>query len=336
MLSDQENHRRKGRTLTDLDAKNITRVEELSYDLKINEVMVKDVKSVSPQCTMREVLALLRSMQISGTPVVDDGNLVGIISLDDLLRALTQQDLEAPVSDYMSRKVISVSAYENVIKAIQTFTQAKIGRLPVVDETGQLVGIITKGDVTRGVLEALQRDYQAEEVRRYRASHLFEDINSDRTSLILRYHIKAGDFANGGKASSDIKRALVRLGASPQIARRCGIAVYEAEINLIIHTTKGGQIRIEIEPQRIVMRITDEGPGIPDIDLAMQAGYTTATEAIREMGFGAGMGLLNMKRSADEMRLESSVGKGTKLELVIYLPDEENLRKPSYFQEEAG
>jgi CBS domain-containing protein/anti-sigma regulatory factor (Ser/Thr protein kinase) len=336
MASDQEIHSRRGRTLTDLDAKNITRVEELSYDLKIKEVMVKDVKAVSPQWTMREVLSLLRSLQISGTPVIEDGRLVGIISLDDLLRALTHQNLDASVSEYMSRKVLSVGAYESVIKAIQTFTQMKVGRLPVVDETGQLVGIITKGDVTRGILEALQRDYQTEEVRRYRASHLFEDINSDRTSLILRYHIKAGDLANGGKASSDIKRALVRLGASPQIARRCGIAVYEAEINIIIHTTKGGQIRIEIEPQRIIMRITDDGPGIPDIDLAMQAGYSTATEAIREMGFGAGMGLMNIKKSVDEMHLESTVGKGTKLELVIYLPAEENLRKPSYFQEEIG
>jgi hypothetical protein len=89
-----------------------------------------------------------------------------------------------------------------------------------VDQDGQLTGILTKGDITRGLLRALQRNYQVEEVRRYRASHLFEDINSDRTSLILRYRIKPTISWHGGNASSNIKRALLRLGANPQIARR--------------------------------------------------------------------------------------------------------------------
>ena len=96
-----------------------------------------------------------------------------------------------------------------------------------MDDDGKLVGMITKGDITRGVLVALQKDYQAEELRRYRASHLFEDIISDRTSLILRYNIKARDFTRGGHASSNIKKALIRLGASPQLARRCGIAIWD-------------------------------------------------------------------------------------------------------------
>ena len=97
---------------------------------------------------------------------------------------------------------------------------------------------------------------------RYRASHLFEDIISDRTSLILRYTIQKGDFTHGGTASSYIKRALLRLGANPQIARRCGIAAYEAEMNLIIHTTNGGMIRVEIEPHQITLEAYDDGPGI--------------------------------------------------------------------------
>jgi anti-sigma regulatory factor (Ser/Thr protein kinase) len=194
--------------------------------------------------------------------------------------------------------------------------------------------MITKGDITRGVLIALQKDYQEEEVRRYRASHLFEDIVSDRTSLILRYHIQSRDFAKGGIASSNIKRALLRLGANPQIARRCGIAIYEAEMNLIIHTTNGGIIRIQIEPHVIIMRASDEGPGIPDVSLAMQAGYSTATEEIRELGFGAGMGLVNIKRCVDKMTLESTPGTGTVLEMKIFLLPEDSFRESSYFSGE--
>jgi anti-sigma regulatory factor (Ser/Thr protein kinase) len=222
----------------------------------------------------------------------------------------------------MTRKLLAVASYDPIVSAMQKFSDSRLGRLPVVDENNKLVGMITKGDVTRGVLVALQKDYKEEEVRRYRASHLFEDIVSDRTTLVLRYNIKAHDFTHGGNASSHIKRALLRLGADPQIARRCGIAVYEAEINLIIHTTNGGILKLEVESHRITMSTTDDGPGIPDIAQVLQAGYSTATEQVREMGFGAGMGLVNIKRCVDKMDLESTVGKGTKLTMRIYVPAE--------------
>ena len=193
---------------------------------------------------------------------------------------------------------------------------------PVIHEEDKLVGMITKGDITRGILVALQKDYKEEEVRRYRASHLFEDIISDRTTLVLRYNIKAQNFTHGGTASSNIKRALLRLGADPQIARRCGIAVYEAEMNLIIHTTRGGILKLEVEPHRITMSTTDDGPGISDVEQVLQPGYSTATDQVREMGFGAGMGLVNIKRCVDSMDIESTVGKGTKLIMRIHIPTE--------------
>ena len=319
---------REPRIVTDQDARVITRVEELAYDLKIRDVMSRTIKAVTPEDTMATVLEMLRQSQISGAPVIKEDKLIGIISLEDLLRAVMAADLGTPVSKYMTTNVVVVKAYDAVVEAVETFTNSRLGRLPVVDEDGSLVGMLTKGDITRGLLGALTKDYQEEEVRRYRASHLFEDIISDRTSLILRYHIKARDFANGGNASSNIKRALLRLGANPQISRRCGIAIYEAEMNLIIHTTQGGIIKVEIEPHRILMQTSDDGPGIPDVNLARQAGYSTAQEEIREMGFGAGMGLLNIERCVDKMSLESSVGKGTKLEMKIYLTPEESLREP--------
>jgi CBS domain-containing protein/anti-sigma regulatory factor (Ser/Thr protein kinase) len=318
------------RTLTDQDARRISRVEELAYDLKVRDIMSQKVYTVAPGEPMARVLELLRQYQISGLPVVDSGALIGVVSLEDLIRAMTALDLEAPVKQYMTRQVITIQESEAVVEAVETFTRKTIGRMPVVDATNRLVGMVTKGDVTIGLLNALQSDFQAEEVRRYRASHLFEDIHSDRTSLILRYNIQARDFDRGGTASSHIKRALVRLGANTQIARRCGIAIYEAEMNLIIHTTSGGQIRVEIEPNRILMVTTDQGPGIPDIDLAMQPGWSTATDHVRELGFGAGMGLVNIKRCVDDMKLESTPGKGTRLEMKIYLEDEESLKESRY------
>lgn len=329
MANFQELHGRKGRVVTDKSAQEITRVEQLAYHLKINDVMTRDLVTVTPDMNMASLLEIFRQARISGTPVVDAGKLVGVVSLEDLIRSLKSNDLVSPIAKYMSTSVISARSYAPVVEAIELLSTHGVGRLPILDESDNLVGIITKGDITHGVLAALQKDYQEEEVRRYRASHLFEDIISDRTSLILRYRIKARDFINGGNVSSNLLRALLRLGAHPQIARRCGIAIHEAEMNLIIHTYDGGKIRVEIEPHRILMQTIDNGPGIKDIDQVMQAGYTTATEEIREMGFGAGMGLINIQRCVDEMTLTSTPGKGTKLDMIIYLQPEESFREPN-------
>ena len=309
--------------ITDKSVEYITRSEELAYELKIDEVMTRKVKSISADTIMQDVIEMFRQAHISGAPVITEGEVIGIISMEDLIRCLFHNDLEAPATKYMTPNPISVKSTDPVIEALKIFVSSRVGRLPVLDPAGNLAGILTKGDVNRGLLKALQRAYQEEELRRYRASHLFEDIESDRSSLILRYNIKGGDFTHGGSASSHIKRALLRLGANPQIARRCGIAIYEAEMNLIIHTTNGGVLRVEIEPHQITIDANDDGPGIKDIELAMKPGYSTATEEIRELGFGAGMGLANIARCMDNVKLESTFGKGTKLKMKIFLENEE-------------
>ncbi|HPR35601.1 MAG TPA: CBS domain-containing protein [Anaerolineaceae bacterium] len=297
----------------------ITRVEELGYELKIGQVMTTKVVTFSPGTTILEALDVIKQHRISGAPVTVDGELVGIISTEDLIRALRDGRIDRSVSTYMTKDLITVKAIDKVVEALKVFQKTKVGRLPVVNENNKLVGLITKGDITNGLLTALQRDYQAEEIIRYRASHLFEDIESDRTSLILRYRIIKDDFVNGGAASNNIKRALLRLGANRQIARKCGIAVYESEMNLIIHTNNGGFLRVEIEPHKITIEAYDDGPGIDDIEKALTPGYSTATEEIRDKGFGAGMGLVNIRSCVDEMSLKSSKESGTNLFMTMYL-----------------
>jgi len=324
----QELYGRKGRAVTDRDAHDIPRVEELAYDLKVEEVMSRAVYWLTPRQTMQDVFDLLRKKRISGAPILENEKLAGIISQEDLMRALADGRLSAPICDYMTQQVTVIKHYEPVVKAIEIFTRTGIGRLPVLGADDKLAGMITKGDITRGVLVAIRKDYREEEIRRYRASHLFEDITSDRTSLILRYKIKPGDFVNGGQASSFIKRALLRLGASPQLARQCGIAVYEAEMNLIIHSTHGGVLRVQVEPHRILMQTTDDGPGIPDVQKALQPGWSTASQLARDMGFGAGMGLVNIQRCVDKMDLDSGAGRGTKLLMEIHLRPEEKFKSP--------
>jgi CBS domain-containing protein/anti-sigma regulatory factor (Ser/Thr protein kinase) len=306
--------------ISDAAAEDITRIEELAYELKISEVMTTQAHTISLDTKMADVLELMRTQKISGAPVMDHDKVVGIVSTENLIQCLVNKDLESEVNKYMSTNILFAKASDPVVEALKLFVNTKVGRLPVIEDN-KLVGIITKGDITRGVLKALQRDYKTEELRRYRASHLFEDIESDRTSVILRYIIKPRDFVHGGTASSNIKKALQRLGGTPQITRKVSIAIYEAEMNLVIHTTNGGTIRVEIEPHIISIDAFDDGPGIEDVELALKPGWSTASDEIREMGFGAGMGLVNISRCVDSMKLESSPDIGTRLKMKINLDD---------------
>jgi serine/threonine-protein kinase RsbT len=132
------------------------------------------------------------------------------------------------------------------------------------------------------------------------------------------YHVKAGDFISAGDASSSIKKLLKQLGINSEVVRRIAIASYEAEMNLVIHSL-GGHIFLKITSKDITIIAEDKGPGIADIELAMQEGYTTASEDVQELGFGAGMGLPNIKRCADSFYIKSHSGEGTRLEILFLI-----------------
>jgi len=135
----------------------------------------------------------------------------------------------------------------------------------------------------------------------------------------LSFVVSGEDFSLAGRASSELKRALGRLGVHPEAARRAAIAMYEGEINMAIHAG-GGLAEADIDGDGVVITLRDSGPGIPDIELAMTEGWSTASSRYREMGFGAGMGLPNMKRNSDAFEIESEVGKGTRIRMVIRYP----------------
>lgn len=142
------------------------------------------------------------------------------------------------------------------------------------------------------------------------------DMTDEKNVISLHYEVDGEDFSLAGEASSNVKRILKQLGVSPEIIRRVSIAMYEGEMNMVIHAN-GGIADVEITPEQIKVVLQDDGPGIPDIELAMQEGYSTAPDNIRELGFGAGMGLPNMKKYTDYLDIISEVGKGTKVEMIV-------------------
>ena len=133
----------------------------------------------------------------------------------------------------------------------------------------------------------------------------------------LHYDIPAKDLTCAGEASSNVKKLLVQLGINPVFIKKTAVSMYEAEINAVIHGG-GGSAHVEIDHEKVQIYISDKGPGIPNLELAMQEGYSTASDEIREMGFGAGMGLPNIKRYADVLDIQTEVGKGTMLKIIVY------------------
>jgi anti-sigma regulatory factor (Ser/Thr protein kinase) len=139
--------------------------------------------------------------------------------------------------------------------------------------------------------------------------------------MYFEFDIEGGDFSKAGLASSQLKKILKQLIGDHKIVKRTVVALYEAEVNVVAHAYSG-KVIINIDTEKITINVIDKGPGIQDINLAMQEGYSTASEKVREMGFGAGMGLSNIKNNSDEFSLTSEVGVGTKLVIIAYLKKE--------------
>lgn len=281
--------------------------------------MKKEVITVTPSTRMSQLRVILRDNRISGAPVVEDGLLVGIISIEDFIRWLVDGGPECVVADRMTRKVVTVCENDPLIQAVNKLNRFGFGRLPVVEQgSKRLRGVMTKGDIIAGFLRRLEVDYRQAEMRNTRSSHIFEDMLADTSALVFEYGVPGGDFSRAGACAGRLKTTLLRLGISPRTARRVAIAAYEAEMNVIFFTN-GGRITAKVDPGTVRLEVVDDGPGIADVEQAMRQGFSTAPDWVRELGFGAGMGLHNIDECADRMNIESTVGKGTRIEVDILL-----------------
>jgi len=297
-------------------------VQELGYELKVSNAMNRKIVMISPDTRMSELRPILRSNRIAGIPVMEDKKVVGVVCVEDMINWLTEGAQDCPIRERMTTNVKTLYADEPLIHAVNSLERYGFFHFPVLDrQSGKLVGVITREDVIKSLLRKLEIDYRDEEIRRYRASHIFEDIIADKSALIFHYHVFGQDFERAGSCSSGLKKTLKRLGVHPDIVRRIAIATYEAEMNIVIYA-RTGEIIVKVDPNQIRVVVEDSGPGIPDIEKALQPGYSTATEWVRELGFGAGMGLNNIQRCTDEMNITSTVGKGTRLEITVAIQKE--------------
>lgn len=286
-------------------------VLELIYRLKVADVMTKEPLTLGEGASFRDAQRLLRARSITGLPIAEGGRLLGIVSMGDIVEALDGGWIEEPVGPRMSRNVIVLQDDMPLSFAVSWFDKYGFGRFPVLDKDCALVGIVTPSDVMGAILAEMNREV-------LRLEEGLEGGGSRGGPRFREFAVAKFDFERAGRASAEIKKELRLAGAPPAAVRRAAIASYELEINLVIHSD-GGRLLFASDGRRATITAKDRGPGIADLDRAMREGWSTANDWIRSLGFGAGMGLPNAKRAADEFRIESRPGEGTEVTVVVDL-----------------
>ena len=297
------------------DARRTSLAQILVYELRVRDAMSKPAITAAPTDSLRVIQTLMKSRRISGVPITNAEVLLGLVSIEDIINALDRGYINEPAESHMARNVITLRDHFSLVRAVAEFDRHEFGRFPVLDGDEHLVGIITRGDITNCLMMHLER--RAEEaiaqeatLRAARAA----DMAANR--VVIRAHVRTGDYDSAGKISQRMRQVLRDRGVNPEIQRRAAVVAYEAETNIIIHSL-GGEIIATIDPDKIVIEAVDTGPGIENVDQAMQEGWSTAGRLPRELGFGAGMGLPNIKRCSDDLKITSDSQKGTRLHSEI-------------------
>lgn len=287
---------------------------DLLYKLKIRDVMTPSPITVARQDTLRHAQTLMRENRVTGLPVAENSRLYGIVSMDDILRALESGWMDDPVERHMARNVVVLEEDMPLAFGASYFEKYRFGRFPVLDRNRRLVGILTSRDVSAAVLVELLQEFTRLEARLPPA----DAAPPHARQTTLQFALSPLDFERAGRASHEIKRALADLALDPRLIRRVAVAAYEMEMNIILHS-KGGRLTAQIAPDRIELEARDTGPGIPDVSRALEEGFTTASDWIKSLGFGAGMGLPNIRRVSDEFSIQSSP-EGTMVRSLVFVP----------------
>lgn len=299
---------------------------DIFKDLKAGDIMTRDVKTLTPARKIIQAKEMMKIKKISGIPIVDrDKTLQGIISVEDIINALEYNKIQEPLESMMTTNVISAHVDENVTQLVEKFSHYGVHRFPVVDDHNKVVGIISRNDVLHGILEKFNLIYAHDQKRISTLNQDFSPITGERLKVDkaeFHYKIDHSDIATAGSGAAMLQQYLNKKGVNSEITRKIGIVAYEAETNVVIHSKGEGDIYCFIKDDRIIVRVVDNGVGIEDLEKAMTEGFTTADETVREHGFGAGMGIPNMKRFADKLVILSEKKVGTQVEVVFFLKQE--------------
>ena len=287
-------------------------IQEVILRLKVKDVTKKQIFTAKKTDSLRSIQNLMRENAISAIPILEDEQLVGMISLNDIILALDKSYIDDTAEKHMAKSLIILEDEMPLSYAIPFFDKYSYHRFPVVDKNNHLCGMLSSRDILLALLRELNKEIMELE-------KMINAEPADQPDKIKReFIVKKFDFENAGRASFELKKVLQEINVARPTIRKAAVAAYELEINIAIHS-EGGVIAFEIDDKKVMITARDKGPGIEDIELAMQPGYSTASDWIRSMGFGAGMGLANTKRVSDDFSIESSVKTGSFIQSTIHL-----------------
>jgi len=308
------------------DSISLAKYASLFQDIKAGDIMKTNVVVLPADKKISHAKEMMKIKKISGIPVVDENKkLIGIISTEDIINALEFNRINEPIRNMMTRNVIRFHVNDPLVEIVEKFETYKFGRFPVVDDDNRIRGIISREDIMHGILEKFNLIYIHDTKRSLTLNTEYSFITGERLKMeeaAFTYEIDSNDINAAGTGAALLKKYLAGKKFDAEITRRVGIATYEAETNVVIHSKGRGHIHCFIDEDRIMVRVVDDGVGIEDLDKAMKEGYSTAPDYVRELGFGAGMGIPNMKRFSDKLVILSEKNVGTQVEMIFYLPSQ--------------
>ena len=297
-------------------------VMELLQRLRVKDVMRShDIVSVVRTDSMRFAQNLMKRNHISGVPVLEDGRLFGIVSVNDIITALEGEWIGDPCQKHMATNLVVLEEDMPLAFAIKFFQNYTFGRFPVLDKNRNFVGIVSQRDVTRVLMQELTN-----ELARLEGRAVDDKLDAGAKSegslpyySMRQFVVVHNDLSNAGKAANEIKRMMKDAKLDGKLIRRVAVAAYELEINICIHSV-GGTLTFILDDKEAQIVAKDRGPGIRDVEWALRDGTSTANDWIRSMGFGAGMGLSNSKRVSDTFDIVSKIPTGTTVMCGFKIP----------------
>ena len=283
---------------------------ELIFRLKIKDVMSEVIVTARKDESLRTIQQRMKEKSVTGVPIVDNRRLLGVISVHDILTAFDDGTIDEKAENHMTRDLKVLEDDMPLSFAINYFNKYGFGRFPVLNKNRELSGIITIRDINTTLLLEVNRVVEDLESELNRSSQ--DDLGLESR----QYYVVSLDFENAGRASSEIKKRLKTHGLDAKLIRRVAVASYEMEMNLVVHSS-GGKMTFRMDETEIILTSVDSGPGIPDVEKALETGFTTANDWIRSLGFGAGMGLPNIRRVSDDFSITSEMSRGTTVEAKI-------------------
>ncbi len=285
---------------------------ELLYRLRVRDAMTTDVVCAARRDSLRRIQKLMKAHRVTGIPVAEQGHLFGIVSMGDIIEALDGGYIHESCGLHMTSSVVTLEAGMPLSFAVSYFGRYEFGRFPVVGKDGLLRGMLSTRDLNACLLAALSREIN-------RMDDRSGDAPAPSSGYQLReFRVPRHDLEQAGHAANEIRSILHAQGVTSRTLRRIAVVAYELEINLCVHSD-GGTLSFMRAGRRVEITARDTGPGIADVEWALRDGNSTADEWVRSRGFGAGMGLPNVRRAADEFDLRSQLGTGTTVRAVVLL-----------------